>query len=272
MVENYPKNRHQLQWTKPGTKTLFGNHKSILRYPGGKSRASVILRKFLPDDVDEIASPFFGGGSFELFLSTQGIRVYGSDGFEPLANFWKEVITDPQAVALSAGDFYPMTKDLYDETKENESSFNNPRRAGAFYALNRCCFSGMMKAGFSQEAADANFNQSSLDRLYGFETFNLTVEHLDWKDAIRKHEDKFLYLDPPYLIESTLYGFRGEMHEGFDHEELSVRLRERDRWFLSYNDCPEIRRLYPDCDFHEVKWSYAMVNKSESNEVVITPR
>ena len=43
---------------------------SILRYPGGKTRAIKVLDQQLPDmsDVDYVVSPFFGWGSFEFHI------------------------------------------------------------------------------------------------------------------------------------------------------------------------------------------------------------
>ena len=45
--------------------------KSPFRYPGGKSRAVKILEKYF-EDVNEFASPFIGGGSFEIFMAQKG--------------------------------------------------------------------------------------------------------------------------------------------------------------------------------------------------------
>ena len=79
------------------------------------------------------------------------------------------------------------------------------------------------------------------------------------------------YLDPPYLISSNnLYGLRGDAHKGFDHEELAVIiLWKRDKWVLSYNDCPEIRELYKHAQILETKWAYSMGNRKKSEELLI---
>ncbi|MDA8215915.1 MAG: DNA adenine methylase [Nitrospiraceae bacterium] len=62
--------------------------KSLLRYPGGKSKAIDIICKLIPEGTTELCSPFFGGGSVELACTSKGIRVYGYDIFEPLVEFW----------------------------------------------------------------------------------------------------------------------------------------------------------------------------------------
>ena len=45
---------------------------SVLRNPGGKSRAVKILSEYVPNDAKVIVSPFTGGGSFEIYLRDQG--------------------------------------------------------------------------------------------------------------------------------------------------------------------------------------------------------
>jgi DNA adenine methylase len=35
------------------------------------------------------------------------------------------------------------------------------------------------------------------------------------------HDSLFMYLDPPYDIKDNLYGKKGSMHEGFDHDKFA---------------------------------------------------
>ncbi|MBT7252518.1 MAG: DNA adenine methylase, partial [Candidatus Nitrosopelagicus sp.] len=52
--------------------------KSPLRYPGGKSRAVKEIWKYIePLEPKTLCSPFFGGGSLEIFCAQQGIKVTG---------------------------------------------------------------------------------------------------------------------------------------------------------------------------------------------------
>ena len=61
--------------------------RSPLRYPGGKSRAVLMILPHIPQDTDKVCSPFFGGGSVELALMARGVSVSGSDIFSPLVDF-----------------------------------------------------------------------------------------------------------------------------------------------------------------------------------------
>ena len=78
-----------------------------------------------------------------------------------------------------------------------------------------------------------------------------------------------MYLDPPYIIDSKLYGYKGDMHTDFDHEELARLLRSKSRWILSYNDSEEIRRLYDGYEILTPQWVYGMARDKRSREVLI---
>ena len=73
---------------------------SPLRYPGGKTRAckiieTVILEHFDINCFDTLVSPFFGGGSFELYIQNKyKLKLIVNDIFTPLYNFWKQVKVD----------------------------------------------------------------------------------------------------------------------------------------------------------------------------------
>ena len=53
--------------------------KSPLRYPGGKTRAVKILKKYVNTHFPGrkvILSPFFGGGSFEIAMKEEGYKIF----------------------------------------------------------------------------------------------------------------------------------------------------------------------------------------------------
>ena len=74
---------------------------SPLRYAGGKSNAVGLILRHLPALAHKrIVSPFFGGGSVEIALSSKlGYEVVGYDCFGLLVNFWQNVIGSPGALA-----------------------------------------------------------------------------------------------------------------------------------------------------------------------------
>jgi site-specific DNA-adenine methylase len=60
---------------------------------------------------------------------------------------------------------------------------------------------------------------------------------------------RFVYLDPPYVVKDEHY-----RHMRLDHARLAELVRSRllgvHDFAISYNDCEEVRRLYPEADYH----------------------
>jgi DNA adenine methylase len=162
------------------------------------------------------------------------------------------------------------------------------KNATIFYLLNRTSYSGTTLSGGMAidhdksnhwEKINPRFNKASVERLRNFSVKNLTVNKLDFRRSILKHKDAFVYADPPYFIgKKKLYGNQGDMQfEQKDHENLAKILKKRKRWVLSYNDTPEVRKLYRG--FRKIKtldlqWSYGMSDvksrkEKHSNEILI---
>lgn len=241
--------------------------KSPLRYPGGKARAVNIILSLIDAETKVLASPFMGGGSIEIAAAHLGIQVYGYDLFEPLVVFWRELLKDAHRLADKAEEYYPLPKSQF--YKLQKTVIVDPlERAAVFYALNRSSFSGVTLSG-GMSPDHPRFTKSSLNYLRNFKCPNLQVSYGDFTETINKHSSDLLYLDPPYWISSNLYGKKGNTHKDFDHEKLNQLLKKRNKWILSYNNCPEIKSLYSDFYCFEPKWKYGMSNDKESRELLI---
>lgn len=108
--------------------------KSPLRYPGGKTRAIKILKDYIPKDCKKICSPFFGGGSFELYLSQQGIDVHGYDIFKPLIYFWQTLKFDSKYLYDYAINHLHITKSQFYKFQETILEYRSyPKEMGAIF-------------------------------------------------------------------------------------------------------------------------------------------
>lgn len=245
------------------------NRLSPLVYPGGKSRAVKILKQYVPENVEKIVSPFIGGGSFEIHMANCGVRVYGYDAFHQLVNFWKHLIDKPKELAAEVLPHYPASKDDYLRTKSylcEDGWYNDPLKAAAyFFVVNRMSFSGLTLTD-TGTSKDHNFNRESINFLSSFQCPNLSVEYADYRDTLRHNKDKFMYLDPPYMIKRNLYGVDGELHAAFNHNELASMLQEcKTQFLLSYNNCDEIKRLYTGFYIYHHKWANGIAARSSSS-------
>jgi len=243
--------------------------RSPLRYAGGKTRAIEVIFHFIPRGTKTLYSPFLGGGSLELYCASMGMTVYAFDNFKPLVEFWQCLLTNPMRLADIVRKYYPLPKDKFYELQKTQSNFTSKyERAAVFFVLNRSSFSGTTMTG-GMSPRHPRFTASSIERLKLFKSKNLHVSQADFHATIPKANDNLLYLDPPYLLNQKLYGRNGDMHVGFDHNGLAKLLHKYDNWILSYNNCPEIHKLYGSFDIRYPEWKYGMSNDKNSREVLI---
>lgn len=245
--------------------------RSPLRYPGGKNRAIKSIYSFIPESETSLCSPFLGGASIELACSTR-MRVYGSDIFEPLIAFWKLLLNDPVNLARRVESYFPLSRGRFYELQKKYIGLESEEdRAAAFYVLNRSSYSGTTLSG-GMSPGHPRFTESAIQRLRDFKAENFSVECADFRDVIPRHQNSFLYLDPPYLNGQALYGIKGDTHKEFNHKALADLIRKRERWIMSYNDSPEIRELYKGHTILSVEWIYGMSKDKKSKEILILSR
>jgi len=243
--------------------------RSPLRYPGGKTRGIEFITRFFPRNLDKLLSPFFGGGSIELYSAAKGTKVLGFDIFSPLIEFWQCLIDKPNELADEVQKYYPLAKEKFYELQQTQMKFKTKlQRAAVYYVLNRSSFSGATLSG-GMSPDHPRFTWTSIERLRNFYNPNIFVDKADFRNSLSAHPYTFAYLDPPYLIKSSLYGKNGDAHKDFDHYALADILKKREHWILSYNDCNEIRELYTGFHILTPNWKYGMSNDKKSKEVLI---
>ena len=253
--------------------------KTPLRYPGGKSRACTKLDQFLPDlrEYDEYREPFLGGGSVAIHITKKypHLQVWVNDLYEPLVNFWKTLQDDGYALYKRLQELksrYPdrgSAKGLFLEAKElvNDDSVSPLYRACAFYVINKCSFSGLTESSsFSAQASDSNFSMRGIEKLTGYSEIikNWKITNLRYQELLSDDKETFLYLDPPYEIGSNLYGKKGSMHKGFDHDGFATICdRFTSPQLISYNSSQLIKDRFKEYKTGEFDLTYTMRSVGE---------
>ena len=179
---------------------------------------------------------------------------------------------------LSTKDFqelksrYPdrgSAKGLFLEAKElvNDDSVSPLYRACAFYVINKCSFSGLTESSsFSAQASDNNFSMRGIEKLTGYSEIikNWKITNLRYQELLSDDKETFLYLDPPYEIGSNLYGKKGSMHKGFDHDGFATIC---DRFIspqlISYNSSQLIKDRFKEYKTGEFDLTYTMRSVGE---------
>ncbi len=178
---------------------------SNLRWPGAKTRAVEQIIEHFPRNVSEVASPFLGGGSVELALCDQGIKVWGYDRCAYLINYWQVLLRNPERLAnrmesLFLPKMQEMERRFFYRLQKGISLVDDPwERAGCFFTLNRASFSGTTLAG-GMSPGFHRLNERCIERLRVFSCTNLQVQCSDFRLSIPTNSDRYLLLDPPYAL------------------------------------------------------------------------
>lgn len=230
----------------------------IVKSIGGKWYWRRQIMPHFPRGLREVVSPFLGGGSIELTLAANSVRVHGSDLLYPLVCGWNLLLTEP-ARAADAIVAFREEYDLGDlkAAKDRLIDLVEGRGppdviGGLFLGLNLSTFNGILSGGpRGRQAAASGYvtGEVFLGRVRSFLAPYLAfpVRHRDYAATLAAHGDVFAYLDPPYHLgeNEALYGLTGALHRGFDHEAFAeVALAHPGGCLISYDDRREIRALY----------------------------
>jgi DNA adenine methylase len=251
--------------------------KSPLRYPGGKSKALEQILPLIPH-FEEFREPFVGGGS--VFLALKQLypdrKYWINDLYFELYKFWEYTQKDLQSVVNQVNNWkrgFENGKELHKFLGENMNSFDDIKRASAFFVFNRITFSGTTEAGgFSEQAFQKRFTQSSIQRLGLLKNVvkNTKITHLDYGEVVKAEgENVFVFLDPPYFsaTKSALYGKNGKLHKGFDHERFAQVMKNcNHKWLITYDNCDYIKDLFSFANIIEWNLMYGMRNQTENSD------
>ena len=140
-------------------------------------------------------------------------------------------------------------------------------RAVSFYIVNKCSFSGLSESSsFSKQASDSNFSVRGIEKLPYYQQLisKWQITNLSYEQLLTDEKDIFVYLDPPYDIKTNLYGKKGNMHRGFDHDRFFY---DCDKFkcdqMVSYNSSNLIKSRFIDWKPYEYDHTYTMRSVGE---------
>ena len=254
------------------------SHKTPLRYPGGKSRACEKMARYLPDlrDYKEFREPFLGGGSFAIYITKKypHLNVWVNDLYEPLVNFWQQlqmfgVEIKNQLIDYKSTHNNPESaRELFLNAKDwvNDKTKSNFDRAVAFYIVNKCSFSGLTESSsFSAKASVSNFSLRGIMKLDGYQDIikNWKISNYSFDFMMDAPKGTFYYLDPPYDIKDNLYGKKGSMHKGFDHDFFAKTANAcNSDCLISYNADQLVRDRFKDDKWNAAEFDLTYTMRS----------
>jgi DNA adenine methylase len=253
--------------------------KTPLRYPGGKSRACTKMDIYFPDlrNYDEFREPFLGGGSVAIHITKKypHLKIWVNDLYEPLVNFWQQL----QMFGVDLKNTLTDLKSEYNTPDKARTLFNDAKisvndlhqtnldRAVAFYVVNKCSFSGLTESSsFSQQASISNFSVRGIEKLpeYSKLIANWRITNYSYDYLMDGDKGAFMYLDPPYDIKDNLYGNKGSMHKGFDHDKFAADCDSftMDQ-LISYNSDQLVKDRFKNWNAAEFDLTYTMRSVGE---------
>lgn len=261
---------------------------SPLRYPGGKRKLTNFFKLLVKKNglVDgEYAEVYAGGAAVALGLlfGEYVSRIHINDLDRGIYAFWNAVLhrTDElcrriRQVPVTMGEWERQRTVLLAEDPDPLDL------ALATFFLNRTNRSGIILGGViggKEQQGDwgmeARFNKENLiERIQKIGRYGsrITLYNDDASDFLRQRipqlsKRALLYIDPPYFVKGNRLLYANYYDED-DHARIAQQIRSLPNpWVVSYDNVPEIRKLYEGFRALEYNISYSAQDRYRGKEV-----
>lgn len=241
------------------------------RYPGGKFYALNLLAPYWHNiEHDEYREPFLGGGS--VFFTKNKAK------FNILNDIDQELITTYKSMQD------PFLRDKLIKLVENEIA--SPERwreilnfkpttdlevAFKYFYLNRTSFSGKLTSpawGYREKRSLPPNRWHERIQPCGKALESSELMNNDFENIInlpKRGKSVLMFIDPPYYKPNKKKHYRNGF-EYEDHLRLASCLKNTNhKFFLTYEDTPEIRDLYSWATITKMEFSYRVDNSTVQN-------
>ena len=236
------------------------------RYPGGKFYAMDILEPFWKAVAHAEYREPFAGGATVFFHKEKSPRNWLNDLDSELMICYR-VLQDEGLRQRLIHDFSAevATKERWREVFASQPA-NEYEIARKFFYLNRTSFSGkLVSAAWGYRPHRSLPPERWHERIIPCGEFlaGVRLTCMDFEPVIdQPGENVLMYVDPPYYLPPKHKHYR----HGFDPED-HVRLAEALRrtkhcFFLTYDDCPQVRELYKWANIYDVNFTYRVDNSA----------
>jgi DNA adenine methylase len=230
---------------------------------GGKKLLKKIIIPMIPgpDEIDTYVEPFVGAGN--IFYNTQPYK--------------KEVINDIDKIPYTIHKgLKSKSKYINDNIERNitRSNFDKVKnKTDAMSLLQKCKMSFFGNCNSLNAARARNKETIQTDfTIYGDRLKNTTILNKDFRKVIKQYDSPktFFYLDPPYekSEEQNLYT---NLKDFITPQDVFDSLKNiKGKFLLSYNDSPNIRKIFSKYNIKKVKTRYEMKDRGDITELLIS--
>lgn len=263
---------------------------SPLRYPGGKNKLSAFIAKICIDNNinGHYVEPYSGGASVAFFLLIEGFvnKITINDKDRSIYAFWHSVLnnTNDLCELIEKAEITISEWKKQKDIQTNKKSVDLLTLGFSTFYLNRTNRSGIINAGVmggmeqnGNYLMNCRFNKTELiQRIKLIAKYKKNIR-LYKKDAIKlidKIQDEadteniVFYFDPPYYLKaSSLYM---NHYEDKNHKMVSEKIKaiRNIKWIVSYDNVPEIQKLYSDCEKKEFSFKHTAYESRIGKEII----
>ena len=270
------------------------NSQTPLRYPGGKGRLTDFIKLVFEQNnlLDgHYCEPYAGGAgvAVNLLLLEYASTIHLNDIDKSIFAFW-------HAVLNSTDEFCKMIRDVrvnMDEWRKQKAIQSDRENCSLLelgfstFFLNRTNRSGIITGGViggkNQDGAwklDARFTKKELCRRIekiAFYRSRIRLYNLDAAALITGvlpslPEKSLVYLDPPYYFKSDDLYQNTYTHD--DHVAIAKLVKKEIKipWIVSYDNTPEIIKLYHSFPTITYSMSYSAADRYKGDEAMFFKR
>ena len=263
---------------------------SPLRYPGGKDRLARFIALISEKNGvgGHYVEPYAGGGAVALYLLFNGYvrEVTINDLDRSVYAFWHSILYHTRRFCNRIADV-DVNMDNWNRFRaiQNEKAESPLFELGfSTFFLNRTNMSGIIRGGViggkNQNGAykmDCRFGRGGLiDRITRISKYKDKIRPscLDAMDLVKKIQagqnsaDTVFYFDPPYYIKGPLLYM--DHYAQKDHVRVAKQIQsiKHAKWMVSYDDMPEIGKIYADCPKKRYPIFHTAHGRHRSTEVM----
>jgi len=232
---------------------------SPISWVGGKRQLREKIIERIPEHTCYVE--VFAGAGWVLFGKEPSKSEVLNDINGELINFWMQAQLNPEGF-IALAEKLLVSREIFEIfLKTPPDLLQELPRAVRFYYIIKNSFGSRCENFGTATERRPRFNLETLqERIWEAHKRlkAVKIERLDFARLMKSYDrpHTFFYLDPPYCLPGKYYEYGFEQD---DHERLAECLRKaKGKWMLSYNDCPEVRKLYKGFSIEELKIKYSI--------------
>jgi DNA adenine methylase len=258
---------------------------SPFRYAGGKFYARKLILEHIPAHSDYV-EVFAGGASIFFAKPKVPVNVLNDKDAE-LMNVYRVIQNKPEDLiaflqkrparesripdtltqGVKVGEPLPAHKNLHRFFKHDYAPATKIERAGRWYYLNRTSYSGIMNRinmywGYGDKYSMQPKNWAANILRTSAKLQGVTLSICDFEAAIDSSPDgALIFVDPPYFNadQDKFYTCAFAVEDHLRLQECLRRNTDRLKFFLTYDNAPEVRRMYSwATEIHDKEWNYCI--------------